>query len=89
MPPPSPSSLDVRIVLNSVAIKQILKSQEVVALLVGMGESIATAAGPGNEVEVDMGPNRVRVEVRTDTFEAMRAEAYHRRLTSAIDNGRR
>jgi hypothetical protein len=88
MPPP-PSPLEVRVVLNRIAIKQILKSQEVVALLLGMGESIASAAGPGHEVEVDMGPNRARVEVRTDTFEAMRMEADHRRLTSAIDAGRR
>jgi hypothetical protein len=54
-----------------------------------MGHSIAEAAGPGHEVVTDFGPNRVRVEVVTDTFEAQQNEASHHRLSSAIDNGRR
>ena len=50
---------------------------------------IIDGAGPGHEMTTEVGPNRVRVEVRTATFEAMRAEAKHRTLTRAIDRGRR
>ena len=47
------------------------------------------SAGPGDKMTTEVGPNRVRVEVRTETFEAMRAKAKHRALTRAIDRGRR
>jgi hypothetical protein len=77
----------LRVVVHSRAVEQLLKSPA--ALFKEMGESIAAAAGPGHEVEVVPGPNRVRVEVRTATFEAMRAEAHHRTLTNAVDAGRR
>ena len=50
-------------------------------LLEEMGRRIADGAGPGHEVLTEVGPNRVRVEVRTDTFDAMRAEATQRTLT--------
>jgi hypothetical protein len=79
----------VRVVVHSRAVAQLLKSSATQALLSDMGESIASAAGPGHEVQVDQGPNRARVEVRTATFEAMRAEAQHRTLTNAVDAGRR
>ena len=46
-------------------------------------------AGPGHEMTTEVGPNRVRVEVRTETFEAMRSEATNRTLTRAIDSGQR
>jgi hypothetical protein len=78
-----------RVVVHSRAVGQLLKSPAVAALLREMGESIASAAGPGHEVQVDQGPNRARVEVSTATFEAMRAEAHNRTLTSSIDAGRR
>jgi hypothetical protein len=77
------------VVINHAAVRDLLRGPEMTALLVSMGHSIAEAAGPGHEVVTDFGPNRVRVEVVTDTFEAQQNEASHHRLSSAIDNGRR
>ena len=79
----------VRIQINHRGVEELLKSPAMARLLQEMGRSIASSAGSGHEVEVDPGPNRVRVEVRTETFEAMRSEAHHRTLTSAVDAGRR
>jgi len=79
----------VRVVVHSRAVAQLLKSSATQALLRDMGESIASAAGPGHEVTIEVGPNRARAEVRTATFEAMRAEAHNRTLTSSVDAGRR
>lgn len=79
----------VRVQLKRGAVEQLLKGPEITRLLTDMGQSIARAAGPGHEVNVDRGPNRVRVEVVTSTFEAMRNEARTRALTRAVQAGRR
>ena len=78
-----------RVVINPEGVRALLKGPEIAALLLAMGRSIAEGAGPGHVVKPDRGPNRNRVEVVTDTFEAMRREAKHRTLTGAIDRGRR
>jgi hypothetical protein len=54
-----------------------------------MGDEIARAAGPGHKVTVEIGPNRARVEVVTDTIDAKLAEARSRNLTRAVGAGRR
>jgi hypothetical protein len=79
----------VRVVLKPEGVRQLLKGPEIAARLVAMGRSIAEGAGAGIVVKLDRGPNRNRVEVVTDTFEAMRREAKHRTLTGALDRGRR
>jgi hypothetical protein len=78
-----------RVVVHSAGVEQLLKSPALLVLLTGMGRSIASAAGAGVEVVPDVGPNRVRVEVRTATFDAMRREAKNRTLSGALDAGRR
>lgn len=78
----------VRVVLNHDGIRQLLQSDEVRSDLERRANAIASAAGPGHRVESEVGPNRVRVAVVTETIEAMIAEATDRTLTRAIDAGR-
>lgn len=78
----------VDIKLNRAGVRALLRDPKVVADLTRRGHAIATAAGPGNEVDVEVGRNRARVEVVTKTPEAMQREATHRSLTRAIDAGR-
>jgi hypothetical protein len=56
----------------------------------GRAERIASAAGPGMEVDSQItgGRGRARASVRTATTEARRAEANDRALTRALDAGR-
>lgn len=79
----------VRIVLNKSAIAGILRSGEVRRDLERRAENIARAAGPGHRVDSEVGRNRARAAVITESFEAMRKEARNRNLTRAIDAGRR
>ena len=79
----------VRVDVHSRAVEQLLKGSEWDRLGSSMAESIRDGAGAGHEVIRDMGPNRLRFEIRTETFEAMRSEARSRTLTRAIDRGRR
>ena len=78
----------VRVKLNSAGVRRLLQSPEVLADLVRRAESIAAAAGPGMEVDSEIGPTRARASVRTATPEAVEAEAESRALTRAIDGGR-
>jgi len=78
----------MRFELNRNGIRELLRSDEVLADLERRGHAIATTAGPGHRVESEKGPNRARVAVITDTIPAMIAEARDRRLTRAIDAGR-
>lgn len=64
------------------------KSPEVQADLRRRAELIAAAAGEGNEVNTHVGAHRARASVRTETYEARRAEAVDKTLTSALDAGR-
>lgn len=78
----------VRIVLNRKGVRDLLRSNEVRRDLERRAQRIATTAGPGYEVDVTVGRNRVRASVRTDTFDAMHSEATDRTLTRALDAGR-
>lgn len=77
-----------RIELNHAAIADLLKSDEVLADLERRAVSIAAAAGPGHRVDSEVGKNRARAAVITDSFEARYLEATQRNLTSSIDAGR-
>lgn len=79
---------NVRIVLNRRGVRDLLRSREIAADLTRRAERIASAAGPGHRVESEIGPNRARAAVITDTVDAMVAEATHRTLTRALDAGR-
>lgn len=74
--------------VNHNAIRQLLRSPEVHADLVRRARRVAAAAGPGNEVRSEIGPNRARAAVVTATFDAMNDEAVDRSLTRAIDAAR-
>lgn len=78
----------VRVVLNRGAVRELLRSQEVLADLTRRGKRIAAAAGDGMEVDSAVGAKRARVSVRTATSEARKAEADQRALTRALDSGR-
>jgi hypothetical protein len=74
-----------RIVLNRAGVKALLRMPVWVE---DRAKAIAEAAGPGNEAEVSVGPNRARAAVVTKTFDAMRDEATEHTLTRALDAGR-
>lgn len=78
----------VRIKLNRAGVQQLLTSQEVTDDLTKRGERMAAAAGEGVEATTTRNRDRTVVFVRTETFDAMRAEAEDRTLTRAIDAGR-
>lgn len=80
--------MDIRIELNHNGIRELLRSRAVLRDLTRRAHNIAAAAGPGHEVDSEVGPRRARADVRTATFEAMEAEATNRNLTRAIDAGR-
>jgi hypothetical protein len=77
-----------RVKLNSRGMRALLRSPEMLADLERRAARIATAAGPGHEVEGSIGRNRARAAVITATAEARIAEAKRRTLTRAIDAGR-
>lgn len=79
----------VRIEVHGDAVEELLRSPEVAADLKRRADAIAAAAGPGHEVTVQIGRNRARASVRTETWEAKYAEAVDRTLLRAIDAGRR
>lgn len=78
----------VRITMNKPNIRKLLRSPEMLADLERRAERIAAAAGPGFEVDSEVGPNRARAAVIARTGEARHAEATRRALTQAIDAGR-
>lgn len=78
-----------KLVLNKEGVRQLLRSDEMVADLRRRARNIANAAGPGHRIDVGKGRYRARAAVITDTLEARLAEAHRRSLTSAIDAGRR
>lgn len=82
------ADVTVRFVLNRAGIRQLLRSAEMQAELKRRAERIATAAGPGHEVQVVQGRNRARATVRTTTTEAVIAQEQHQNLTHAIGAGR-
>lgn len=77
-----------KVVVNRQGVSELLKVT-VAPLLKEIADDIDAAAGPGFEVNTEVGPNRARAEVRTATLEARLAEAKDRALTRAIDAGRR
>lgn len=78
----------VRIVLNRRGVRELLRSPEIQGDLARRAHNIANAAGLGHEVDTQVGPNRARAAVFTDSIDAMLAEATTRDLTRAIDAGR-
>lgn len=79
---------NVRIRLTRSGPRQVRQSAGVQADLARRAQAIAAAAGPGMEASARQGRTRARASVITTTYEAMRAEARGRRLTSSIDAGR-
>lgn len=79
----------VRIELDSKGIGRLLKSKELERDMKRRAEQISRAAGPGHGVEVDNTGDRTRASVVTRTREARAGEARNRRLTRAINAGRR
>jgi hypothetical protein len=80
--------MTVRIVLNRRGVRELLRSPEIQRDLRRRAEAIARVAGPGHEVDTQVGRNRARAAVITGTFEAAHNEATNRSLTRAIDAGR-
>lgn len=80
--------MPVKIVLNRKGIRDLLRSNEVKADLERRARNIASAAGPGHVVDSEVGPDRARASVRTDSIDAMVDEANNHNLTRAFDAGR-
>lgn len=78
----------IRIELNPAGVREVLRSDGVLADVTARAERIAAAAGDGMEVDARVGATRARASVRTATLDARRAEAEGRALTSAFDAGR-
>ena len=78
----------VTIELDIDAVYEMIKSAEMQAVLEERGGRIADAAGDGHRVEVEVGPNRARAAVITDTFEAVVSESKDKTLSRAIDAAR-
>lgn len=81
----------VRIKINRKGAEAILKSEGVRADLERRARAIAAAAGGDTddyEASSYVGVTRARASVVTATFEARKAEAEDRRLSSAIEAGR-
>jgi hypothetical protein len=79
---------NVRIVLNSPGIRQLLRSDEVEADLKRRADAVAQAAGDGHAASSAKGSNRARASVVTETFDAIRSESENHTLTAALDAGR-
>lgn len=79
---------NVRLVVHTAAVRQLLNSPEVRADITRRADAVAGAAGPGHRVEVGSTGRRVRAAVITDTWQARYREATERSLTSAVDAGR-
>lgn len=79
---------DLQIKWKSKGIKEILRGDQMLEGLEVIAQNIASAAGEGHRVETEIGPNRARAAVITDTSEAVRAEVREQNLTHAIDAGR-
>lgn len=77
-----------RFVLNRKGVRELLRSNGMMAAVEKPARKIANAAGPGHEVETFRGRNRVRATVRTTTSDAAIAEQAHKNLTNAIKAGR-
>lgn len=80
------SGLDLT--LNSDAMRDILRSDGVRDDLARRAERVRAHAGPGMAAEAEIGKERARASVWTDTFEARVAEARDRTLTRSIDAAR-
>lgn len=79
---------NVRVVLNRRAVRDLLRSSEVVADLRARAGRIADAAGEGMEARTQLSKTRARAAVFTATPQARAAEAKNRTLTRALDAGR-
>lgn len=81
---------NVRIVVNRAGVREILRSQRVADELARRARRIAARAGGEADyrVDVEVGRNRARAAVITETPQAREAEAHHRTLTRALDAGR-
>lgn len=75
---------NVRIEVNRKAVAGFLKGPATTAMLLELAAPIAARAGPGMVVTSRVGRTRSRVSIVTDTPEAKKAEAEHRRLSTAL-----
>jgi hypothetical protein len=80
-----------KIVLNKRGVRELLTSPGALKDVERRARQIAAAAGGETDYRVDsqVGKNRARAAVITDTWRARAAEAKRRTLTKAIDAGRR
>lgn len=73
---------------NRKGIGEMLKSVGVLLDLERRARRVASAAGPGHEVDAAKGRTRARAQVRTSTPAAARRERETHALTAALDAAR-
>ena len=73
--------------LNRKAVKDLLKSHEILRALHDEAEAIAARAGEGYRASSMVGKNRARASVITDTYAAIRDEAKNGTLSKAAGGG--
>lgn len=74
--------------LNRLGVRQLLRSTQTETMLHRLADRTAAAAGPGHRVESEIGKNRARAVVITDSWPARWAEARRRNLTKALGSTR-
>ena len=75
---------DVKIKLNSPAIRNLLKSAEMEAACMSQIRRVQAACGPGYEVDAHTGKTRVNAMIKAATPAAKRDNAKHGTLAKAL-----
>lgn len=77
-----------RVKINRRGVRELLRSDRVLRELQRRARLVAAAAGDGHRIDSQVGKNRARAAVITDTTAARKAEAKNRNLTRAMDAAR-
>lgn len=78
---------NVKVVLNKEAVREMLRSDEMQAILNEHGERVLEAAGPGYEISQHRGRNRVNTQVATYDAEAYYDNLRNNTLLKALGKG--
>lgn len=75
---------NVKIVLNSSGVRELLKSPEMMAICKGHADSAVSQLGDGYSVTTHTGRNRVNASVHADTFKARKDNLDNNSIIKAV-----